>query len=67
MLSEMLIEERIAELEKGLSERGNQVVQSDGQCIAFLNQIQAYKAVLNPPPEMEVDHQLDKVDTGAQT
>ena len=52
MLSEMLIEERIAELEKGLAERGNQVVQADGQCIAYLNQIQAYKAVLSPAPEV---------------
>lgn len=66
MLTSEKIEERIKELEKGLSERGNQVIQSDGQCIAFLNQIQAYKAVLNPPPDLtkEVSDELDKVDTG---
>jgi len=58
MLEKTEIEKRIAELEKGLSERGNQVVQSDPQCIAFMNQIQAYKAVLNPPPDMEVPSEV---------
>jgi hypothetical protein len=61
MLDQKQIEERIKELEKGLSERGNQVIQSDGQCIAFLNQIQAYKAVLSPPPDLEKEVTREQV------
>ena len=53
MLEQKDIEARIEELKKALSERGNIVIQQDGQCIAIQNQLQAYMAVLNPAPSFE--------------
>ena len=53
MLDQKDIEGRIEELKKALSERGNVVIAQDPQCIAISNQLQAYSAVLNPPPNLE--------------
>ena len=53
MLDQKDIEGRIEELKKALSERGNVVSAQDPQCIAISNQLQAYSAVLNPPPNLE--------------
>ena len=53
LLEQKDIEGRIEELKKALSERGNVVIAQDPQCIAISNQLQAYSAVLNPPPNLE--------------
>ena len=53
MLEQKDIEARIEELKKALGERGNIVIQQDAQCIAIQNQLQAYAAVLSPPPNLE--------------
>jgi hypothetical protein len=55
MLERSEIEKRLEELKKGLSERGGAVIAADPQCIAIQNQIQAYSAVLNPPPNLEAE------------